>query len=67
LCAEESVDGATMRRWDRNRIQFLFTKPALDADINVVSALAINLECHAMICEWKNGGVNRVSAGTRLL
>jgi len=35
-----------VRRWDRDRIQFLFAKPALDARIDVVSTLAIDPEHH---------------------
>src|SRR5256714_871188 len=45
--------------WDRDRIQFLFAKPALHAGIDVVSALAINPERYAMICKRKNGRMNR--------
>jgi hypothetical protein len=64
---EKIVDRAAVRRWDRDPVQFLFAKPALDALIDLVSALAINPERYAMICKRKNGGVNRASSGTRLV
>ena len=55
---EKMVNGAAMGWRDRDRIQFLFAKPALDAVIDLMRLLAINPERDSMIRKRKNRRVN---------